>query len=330
MNKKIIVAAVAALSAVSMAETVNNDIWFNGTSQIANTTKESLEPNYENSSYWYDYDDRANDKGGSYIKYLYDSTGNYGSFIQPMIDSLGYIFVKYVLVDPTTTGQNEEYPYNFVGMGFNLVGAAQDPLDITSAEGLCATYTSDDDVTLTIDADGTGNASCSAKLTKTATPTLVDLDFSKFSQPTWTPAAQKVSSCAEAFAKATAVKFQIDGQASDAQGALRIFEVGPKGTCKGEKAVSQKEKSANSCDHHADPDAISQKAVSAANASLSGRILSFSGIKSASYEIANVQGQVVKSGKVEASINLAGLKAGIYMVRISGKSVNMNKKILLK
>lgn len=50
----------------------------------------------------------------------------------------------------------------------------------------------------------------------------------------------------------------------------------------------------------------------------------------APYEIANVQGQVVKSGKVEASINLAGLKAGIYMVRISGKSVNMNKKILLK
>lgn len=83
MNKKIIVAAVAALSAVSMAETVNNDIWFNGTSQIVNTTKESLEPNYESSSYWYDYDDRANDKGGSYIKYLYDSTGNYTFGISP-------------------------------------------------------------------------------------------------------------------------------------------------------------------------------------------------------------------------------------------------------
>ena len=79
------------------------------------------------------------------------------------------------------------------------------------------------------------------------------------------------------------------------------------------------------------PSAIHAVAASSAKATLSGRTLSFSGINSAAtYEIVSLQGQVVKSGVVSSSINLSSLNAGVYMVRVAGKSVNMNQKILVK
>ena len=55
------------------------------------------------------------------------------------------------------------------------------------------------------------------------------------------------------------------------------------------------------------------------------------GINSAAtYEIVSLQGQVVKSGVVSSSVSLSSLNAGVYMVRVAGKSVNMNQKILVK
>ena len=73
------------------------------------------------------------------------------------------------------------------------------------------------------------------------------------------------------------------------------------------------------------------KAPAAMKAVLSGRTLSFSGIATgAKYEIVSLQGQVVKSGVVSSSVSLSSLNAGIYMVRVSGKAVNMNQKIILK
>jgi hypothetical protein len=63
-------------------------------------------------------------------------------------------------------------------------------------------------------------------------------------------------------------------------------------------------------------------------ASLSGRTLSFSGVKAAKAEVLNLQGQVVMSGSTASAMNLASLDAGVYMVRVAG--ANLTQKILLK
>jgi hypothetical protein len=70
---------------------------------------------------------------------------------------------------------------------------------------------------------------------------------------------------------------------------------------------------------------------------LNGRTLGFTGIKStATAEVLNSLGQVVMKGAINnatnnaATLNLAALNAGIYMVRVSGKNVNFAKKIVLK
>jgi hypothetical protein len=73
------------------------------------------------------------------------------------------------------------------------------------------------------------------------------------------------------------------------------------------------------------------RAASSAKATLSGRTLSFSGVKSnATAEVMNLQGQVVAKGDASSSMNLAALDAGVYMVRVAGKSVNFSNKIVLK
>ena len=75
----------------------------------------------------------------------------------------------------------------------------------------------------------------------------------------------------------------------------------------------------------------SVRAASSAKATLSGRTLSFSGVKSnATAEVMNLQGQVVAKGDASSSMNLAALDAGVYMVRVAGKSVNFSNKIVLK
>ena len=50
----------------------------------------------------------------------------------------------------------------------------------------------------------------------------------------------------------------------------------------------------------------------------------------ANAEIMNLQGQVVAKGDASSAMNLASLDAGVYMVRVAGKSVNFTNKIVLK
>jgi len=341
MKKKIFAAAIASVASVAMAQTVNTSLWFDGSDQQVNTGGDCVYEYGECESttmgYWYDYDDRKNDHGGSYAVYPLDTTGYYGSLIGPQIEAFEYVTIKYHLADPTATGQEAEYPYNFVGFGFNTVSGTKDPLDITAAGGLCATYTSDNAITLEIAEATSGDASCSVTLTKATTPTTVSKTIDDFKQPTWAPAANKLSSCAEAFKAAQSVKFKLDGGASEADGQLRIFEVGPAGTCLGGKSIKNEEwlNCKSDGDGHADcgTPVIGIKASALAGsvkAVLSGRTLSFNGISNGMYEIVSLQGQVVKSGKVASSISLSSLDAGVYMVRVSGKSVHMSQKILVK
>ena len=341
--------AVIAVSAASfaMAEDanpgVNPNIWFDGTDERVCIIDPLLQDAYqkEGCSYWYDLDDRKNDHGGSYIEYPYDTLGYYGSLIAPMIDSLGYLAVKYHLVDPTVTGQLEEYPYNFVKFGFNIVQMGDPGLDISSTGGLCATYTSDIDVQLEVNTEKSGNAPCFAKLPKTQEPKMVDKAIEDFAQATWTADSNKVASCAEAFKDARSVMFKLDGGASEADGVLRIFEVGPKGTCKGGKSVV--DECWSYCKSDGDGHAVCRgrdrcgasnlrKSVWAASHSVTvnGRIVSLNGFgSSVSYRLFDMQGNTVHSGFAAGHIDFSGVKSGSYLLKVKG-NLELTRKIVLK
>ena len=344
MRNKILAALAVSAASFAMAdEVINPNIWFDGTDERMCIIDPDIQENldYYNCSYWYDVDDRKNDHGGSYIEYPYDTTGYYGSLIAPMIDSLGYLAVKYHLEDPTVTGQSEEYPYNFVKIGFGVSRGGSDPHDISLIGGLCATYTSDNRVELEVNADKTGDAPCRVELPKAVEPTTVDKAIEDFAQPTWAADSNKVASCMEAFKAARSVMFKIDGGASVADGELRIFEVGPKGTCKGGKSIV--DECWSYCKSDGDGHAACRgrgrcgasnlrKSVWAASHSVSvnGRIVSLNGFgSSVSYRLFDLQGNVVRSGYAAGSIDFGGVKSGNYVLKVGG-TAGLTKKILLK
>ena len=345
--KKIITAIAAgslAVAANAENKVVNPNLWFSGTEEQIDTggdfvnvygQTEADSKTGSTMGFWFDYDD-ANDHGGSYIGFPF-AKDQYNSLFNPMTQKLEYIAVQYNLKDPTETGQSGDL-YNFVGLGFNLVNADKDFMDISSIGGLCVTYTSDDPVLVEIASPEVPDAkACGSALLAQSSPAPQTLAWSSFEQPSWVAQSEKID-CSIAIAKATQVKFKVDGGAAEMTGKLRIFEVGPQGTCSGNKSVSSSEPSSYSYGDSPNlpggstPGAIkAAKAPASVKAVLSGRTLSFSGITSgATYEIVSLQGQVVKSGVVASSVSLASLNAGIYMVRVSGKAVNMNQKIILK
>ena len=344
-NKILVAAAVSAATFAFASEYVNPEIWFDGTDEemwISTPNPENLSYDPEiPGSYWYDLDDRENDHGGSYMLYPYDTLGYYGSLIAPMIDRLGYLAVKYHLADPTVTGQLEEYPYNFVKFGFNIVQMGDPGLDISSIGGLCATYTSDNRVEFEVYADKTGDATCRVVLPKALEPTTVDKAIEDFAQPTWAADSNKVASCMEAFKAARSVMFMIDGGATEADGELRIFEVGPKGTCKGGKSVVDECWSycKSDGDGHADcwgrgrcGASNLRKSVWAASHSVTvnGRIVSLNGFgSSVYYRLFDLQGNVVRSGYAAGRIDFGGVKSGNYVLKVGG-TAGLTKKILLK
>ncbi len=339
--KKIITAIATGSLVVAASAAVNTELWFSGTEAQVNTGGSfvnvytgdpATEKTGSTMGYWFDYDD-ADSKGGSAIIYPLDSN-QYGSFIDPMTEAVGYLYVKYNLTDPALTGQAEEYPFNFAGMGFNLVSAKKETMDISSLGGLCVTYTSEHTVTFEIEDDKSGDHSCAAKLDPQATPAPVNVSWSDFSEPkdwgtaTWTD-------CSQAAVNARAIKFKMENGGSPESGILRIFNVGPTGTCKtgtiGTESTTFAYGKSKNINGGSSSAIKAAKAPASVKAALSGRTLSFSGITSgATYEVVSLQGQVVKSGVVSSSVSLSSLNAGIYMLRVSGKAVNMNQKIILK
>jgi hypothetical protein len=201
--------------------------------------------------------------------------------------------------------------------------------DASSWGGLCVTYTSDTDIALELDIDDTDdpiidNASPAVKLPTSKTGNRMIFSWSDFKQPSSYDGSIKIDG--EAAAKQlTAVKFKI--QAEDGDYRFNICAVGPKdGTCP------------EKCGIPTPPDDIKAvRGTSTVSAILNGRTLGFTGIKStATVEVLNSLGQVVMKGSINnatnnaATLNLAALNAGIYMVRVSGKNVHFAKKIVLR
>ena len=206
------------------------------------------------------------------------------------------------------------------GIGFNWT-KAEDPIDISAHPGYCIVYAWTGSQALQMelgwkedkDAGGYGYDTWYAKLPAQDALTKLDLPWSAFSQDKWDKPPQPITT---AQTEAVSLKIRLKNSAApEIKGTLTISELGWTGEC-GEGGGSI--------------GAIGSIAqASSAKAILSGRTLSFSGVKGAAKaEILNLQGQVVLKGSAASAMNLASLDAGVYMVRVAG--ANLTQKILLK
>lgn len=229
-----------------------------------------------------------------------------------MIENLGVISIT------MTAGPDADYP--FVGYGFNLVNSKKDGYDIGSnwGSGLCICISNTAKIELELEAaDGIDTKDDHYNITIPAATVgrAVNLAWSDFAQAGWgTAVAQSL-----VLANTVAVKLKFAGTAGKTlTNSVQIGYFGTTGTCPATLPTT------------AIP---SVNKASSVKAQLAGRSLSFPGLKSAAnVEIINLQGQVVLKSSLNgsASLNLANLDAGVYMVRVAGKSVNFAQKVLLK
>ena len=320
MNKKVF----AALALLSVSATVAGkfETWYGDTPQV----ETGLGNETNTHGYWYSYND--NDDGGT-SKVVWpvesDSYNAYDGSMDPVIEHCGGICGSAVLDKGILT-------YNpFVGIGFNVVGedASGNPVpgDASAWGGLCITYTSAAAPSLELglgDFDATiGYANPSFSLAKAASAHANKvIPWSSFTQPSWYKGTTKITG-EEAAKQLVSVKFKI--QAASGNYAFNICAIGPyDGTCP--KSCS--------CCGPIFPDAInSVRGPSNAKATLLGRNLGISGVNSAAtVEVRNIRGQVVVKASIDngSTLDLSSLNVGVYMVHVTGKSVNFVDKIVLK
>lgn len=309
MNKKMIaLSAIAVLASASFGI----ETWYGNAGEYKVTTGFGDGGESDESGYWYDYADDA-DGGASKVTWPTAKGNEYSDdALDPIIDMCGGVCGTFTLSKGTLTYKP------FVGIGFNLVDGNQTPADASSWGGICMTYTVDAAATVEMGLGDSGDQAIGydnpfVSMPKASTATTVNKAWSDFKQAGW--GSGKVSG-AEAAAKLAAIKFKI--QAADGTtGNFNIMSFGAyNGGCSGSSSAI-----------------APAAAVSSVKATLSGRTLALSGIKSAaSVEVMNLQGQIVKKAVVNgaASMDLSKLNSGVYMVRIAGKTVNMNQKIILK
>lgn len=314
MNKKYIPIAMLAMAAFASAElmfdvAVGERVCTGG----FDCTVETPETNKDDGGFWFDYDDRKNDKGSSFVTYPVEKN-EYESYITPMIEKFNMISIT------MTAGPDAEYP--FVGFGFNLVNGAKDGYDIGTnwGSGVCITLANSAKLSMELEYIGDGANTkydeYAATIPAATVGRAVDLAWSDFDQAGWGTAVAQ----ATVLSNTVAVKLKFAGTAGKTlTNSVQIGYFGTTGSCPATLPPSTAIPSVNK--------------ASSVKAQLDGRRLSFPGLKSAAnVEIINLQGQVVLKSSLNgsASLNLANLDAGVYMVRIAGKSVNFAQKVLLK
>ena len=302
MNKKMTLAAVAGAAAMAFAQgAVDPSFLWDGT--IDTEGKVETGSPEETAGYWYDYND-ANDKGNSAFTFPADVEANqWDNFYGPLVEAYGGIKASVSL------GDGYEYPY--AGIGFNVWSELQEGVDITAWGGICLTYMSTVGFAIELgvadEATVTGYNNYKATVAKAASSSTADFPWSKFKQESgWGETVDQ----ATVRASTAAIKLKFTGTAGTT-GDFLIQQVGSSGKC---GAVAIK----------------SIASASSAKAMLSGRVLSFSGFTSAKAEVINLQGQVVKTATVSSTMDLSSLDAGVYMLRVAGKSVKFSQKIVLE
>lgn len=330
MKKKILIAtaAVAATAAFGFETWFGNKSVYQVNTELGNSTKTY--------GYWFDYNDKDN-QGQSKVTYPVAKGNDYSDdALDPVIEHCQGVCGTAVI---NKGGSSFE---GFVGIGFNVVGEASEtdhtaqPGKAASWGGVCIAWSSDVGAKLEL---GLGDAvdkeigydNPSVSLPKAESGMAKDFVWSDFKQQGWEtgkPIASEVAAD-----QLVALKFKIQGP--DGSYHFNIMSIGPnKGGCTvtGGSLPSGGGEGGNGGGEggNGGSAAIGDVSMSSAKAILSGRTLSFSGISNAKVEILNLQGQIVMKGSAASSMNLMGLDAGVYMVRIAGKAVNMSQKILVK
>lgn len=309
MNKKMIaLSAVAVLASASFGI----ETWMGNSSTYKIDTGFGDGSESDQSGYWYNYADDA-DGGLSKVTWPVQPGNDYSDdALDPIIEECQGVCGTFTLSKGTLT-------YNpFVGIGFNLVDGTQTPTDASSWGGVCIAYSSDAAATLEMGLGNAGDASIGfdnpfVSLPKSPTGSVVNKSWADFNQTGW--GSGKITGT-EAATKLAAIKFKIQGK-DGTTGSFNIMSVGAyNGGCQTTTTGI-----------------APASAVSSVKATLSGRTLALSGIKSAaSVEVMNLQGQIVMKSAINgaASMDLSKLNNGVYMVRVAGKTFNMNQKIILK
>jgi len=197
------------------------------------------------------------------------------------------------------------------GIGFNWT-KAETAIDISAHPGYCINYTWTGTTALQMELgwDEAANGYDTWFVSLPSPGSALDFPWASFKQDGWDKAKQPLTT---ATTQAVSLKIRLkNATAAEVKGTLTIAELGWVGECDGEVGIGNVAK------------------ASSAKAILSGRTLSFSGVKGAAQaEILNLQGQVMQKGSVSSAMDLSSLDAGVYMVRVAG-SVNMTQKILVK
>ena len=307
--------------------------WNGADDDVYDQVLTGLDNGTETSGYWYTYGDDAAGGQSSFSCVTDAIDPPFITCTDATLDICKGFCGSAVLSKGSYTGQP------FIGVGFNVVSEASSPDynpgagDATAWDGLCITYVSDIDLRLELGLGPIVDSTISyanpavtlpAEKTLGARPPYTNkgkkvvVSWSDFKQPT--SYTGTVTFDGEQAAKQlVAVKFIL--QADPGEYFFSICAVGPKdGTCPEKCGLSS-------------AGIQIARGTSAVKAILNGRSLGFTGIKStATIEILNSLGQVVMKGAIgyTATLNLASLDAGFYMVRVSGKNVNFVKKIVLR
>ena len=295
----------------------------------------------ETNGIWYGYGD-DNKGGDSKIKWPVEMCHEYETctkyYFDAVIEHCGG-FCGTARLDQGTSATKP-----FIGVGFNIVGETSTTNNTPAAGdasawgGLCVTYTSDVDLQLELGLGETVDSTISYANPAVTLPAAKEASFlppkgkngnkvivswSDFKQPSWYNGSVKFDG--ETAAKQlVAVKFKLQAEPGDYD--FNICAVGPKdGICPEECGITSEEVGIKVT--HRTNETTTVKAI------LNNRTLSFTGVSHATAEVMNSLGQVVAKGAINGAVstlNLAHLNAGIYMVRVVGKSVNFKKKIVIK
>ena len=188
----------------------------------------------ENNGRWFEFND-ANDGGTSEIKWPVPRGNDYDAdAFGPIIDACVGICGTFELKDG--------FAHPYVGIGFNIagsktIGAAPEPADVSSWEGVCIVYTLDHPghlemgFTESLEQEMKGNLH-SVTILKSTTGTAVSFKWSDFKQSSWKEGEEGLALTGDAAAKKlVSLKFKIQGESGES-GEFNLIAVGKYGSCK--------------------------------------------------------------------------------------------------
>lgn len=255
------------------------------------------------------------------------------------MDSLGYLSFKYKINNDTVNAHvGFWFREDTVLASYYLSGSYG--VDISDAEGICATYTSDQDVFLNIERYNSKDTMvCSIKLPKTQEISTVQTSFKDY-QYSYRGKDSSLENCSSVIAHAQAMWFEMKGSSAK-EGGARIFEFGPKGTCKGNKKIAKepeeycyaghyKKFSQNFCKENLSIPSQANSISSEMEVALIGKTLLFSGVSSnAVFRVVDLKGNVVKTGLALPMVDLSAVKTGVYAVVVRDGARKLVKKVPL-